>query len=60
MSNAMMAFFLAAGVAAFAYTKLGRRVGYGNGRDVWAIVAVAFVFAFAFVYSLLAWVIHLH
>jgi hypothetical protein len=60
MSNAMMALFIGAGIAGFAYTKLGRRVGYGNGREVWTIVAVAFVFAFAFVYSLLAWVIHLH
>jgi hypothetical protein len=60
MSNAMIALFLAAGAGGFAYTKLGRRVGYGNGREVWIIVSVAFIFVFAFVYSLLAWVIHLH
>lgn len=52
----MMALFMAAGVGAFAYTKLGRRVGYGNGREVWIIVAVAFVFTFAFVFSLFSWV----
>lgn len=56
----MIALFLAAGAGSFAYTKLGRRVGYGNGREVWVIVSVAVIFVFAFVYSLLAWVIHLH
>ena len=32
-----------AGVATFAYTQLGKRVGYGNSQNVWTIVGVVFV-----------------
>jgi hypothetical protein len=37
--------FFGAGVAAIAYSRLGRRVGYGNSRNVWTIVGVIFVIA---------------
>jgi low affinity Fe/Cu permease len=57
MSNAMLSLFVAAGVATFAYTKLGRRVGYGNTKQVWIIVAVTFIFTYAFLFSLLKWVL---
>jgi hypothetical protein len=40
--------FFAAGVAALAYTKLGKRVGYGNTANVWTIVGVVFVLVFFF------------
>lgn len=53
----MISLFVAAGIATFAYTKLGRRVGYGNAKQVWIIVAVSFIFAFAFIFSLLTWVL---
>ncbi|HVA11200.1 MAG TPA: hypothetical protein VNG32_03450 [Candidatus Dormibacteraeota bacterium] len=35
--------FFGGGVAAFAYTKLGRRAGYGNTQNVMTIVGVIFV-----------------
>lgn len=35
--------FFGAGVAAFAYSRLGRRVGYGNNQNVAIIVAVVFI-----------------
>jgi hypothetical protein len=45
--NLLYAIFFGAGVAAFAYTRLGRRAGYGNTGNVWTIVGVIFVIATA-------------
>lgn len=58
MSNAFLSLFIAAGVAGFAYSKLGRRVGYGNNREVVTIVAVAFVLSYIFVFTFLKFVLH--
>lgn len=41
--NLLYALFFGAGVATIAYTKLGRRAGYGNTQNVWTIVGVIFV-----------------
>lgn len=41
--NLLFAIFFGAGVAGFAYTRLGRRAGYGNTGSVWTIVGVVFV-----------------
>ena len=41
-----------AGVATFAYTKLGRRAGYGNSQNVWTIVGVVFVLTSIVFYTL--------
>lgn len=41
--NLLYAAFFGAGVAAIAYTKLGRRAGYANTQNVWTIVGVIFV-----------------
>jgi glycerol-3-phosphate acyltransferase PlsY len=35
--------FLGAGVAAFVYSRFGRRVGYGNTQNVATVVGVVFV-----------------
>lgn len=59
MSNALIALFISAGVAAFVYAKLGRQVGYGNSQNVWALVAVSFVLSFVAVFVLLKTLISL-
>lgn len=41
--NLLYSIFFGGGIAAFAYTKLGRRAGYGNAQNVWLITGVAFV-----------------
>lgn len=56
----MFSVFFGAGIATFAYTKLGRRAGYGNMKEVWTIVGVVFVLASLFFYTLAVYVIHLH
>jgi hypothetical protein len=58
--NFLYSLFLGAGVAAFAYTKMGRRVGYGNTANVWLIVGVVFVLVTIFCYTLMAYVLHIH
>lgn len=45
--------FFGAGVASVAYTKLGRRVGYGNQQNVWLIVGVVFVLVTIIFYTIL-------
>jgi len=60
MSSALIAFFFAAGVAGWTYSKMGRRVGYGNTQNVTVIVAVAFVIAFLFFFTLLRFVLNMH
>ncbi|HMH31059.1 MAG TPA: hypothetical protein VK534_01120 [Methylomirabilota bacterium] len=37
--------FIGAGVAAFVYSRFGRRVGYGNTQNVAVTVGVVFVIA---------------
>lgn len=56
----MIAFFFAAGVAGWTYSKMGRRVGYGNTQNVAVIVAVTFVIAFLFFFTLLHFVLNMH
>ena len=52
--NLLYAVFFGAALAGFAYSKLGRRVGYGNQQSVWVIVGVAFVLATIIFYTILA------
>ncbi len=49
----LFAIFFGAGVAGFTYTKMGRRVGYGNSQNVGLVVGVAFLLATAFFYTVL-------
>lgn len=50
----MYAIFFGAAAGGFAYTKIGRRVGYGNQTNVWTIVGVAFVLTTIVFYTILA------
>ena len=47
----MYSIFFGAGVAAIAYTQLGKRVGYGNQANVWTIVGVVFVLVTIFFFT---------
>lgn len=53
----LYAIFFGAGVAGVAYSKLGKRVGYGNQANVWTIVGVIFVLVSFIFYTILAFLI---
>jgi hypothetical protein len=55
--NFLYAIFFGSGVAAFTYTKMNRRVGYGNGQAVWTVTGIILVIATIFFYSILAFFI---
>ena len=46
--------FFGAGVAAFVYSKMGRRVGYGNTQNVTTIVLITFVLTTIVFYTIMA------
>lgn len=52
--NLLFAIFFGAGVAAVAYTKLGRRAGYGNTQNVWLITGAFFIISSIVFYTILA------
>jgi hypothetical protein len=54
----LYALFFGAGVAAFSYTRMGRRVGYGNTQNVTIITGVIFVLSAAFFYTILKFVLN--
>jgi hypothetical protein len=56
--NLLYSIFFGAGVAAVAYTKLGRRAGYGNTGNVWLITGVAFVIATAVFFTIFTTFLH--
>ena len=49
--------FFGAGVAAVAYTRLGRRAGYSNTQNVWTIVGVIFVLTTIVFFTILSFII---
>jgi hypothetical protein len=49
----LYALFFGAGAAAFMYTKMGRRIGYGNSQNVWMVVGITFVLITIVFYTLL-------
>lgn len=55
--NLLFAIFFGAGVATFVYTKMGRRLGYGNTQNVSIVVGVTFVIASIIFYTVLAFII---
>jgi len=58
--NLLYSLFFAAGVAAFAYAKFGRRIGYGNSQNVWIFVGISFIIAFIFFYTIARFLIPSH
>lgn len=51
--------FFGAGVAAFAYSRVGRRVGYGNTQNVIVAIGAIFIIATAFFFSVAAFILHI-
>jgi hypothetical protein len=51
--NLLYAIFFGAGVAAVAYTRLGRRAGYGNSGNVWLITGISFIMATIVFYTII-------
>ncbi|HVC36193.1 MAG TPA: hypothetical protein VNE40_01975 [Candidatus Dormibacteraeota bacterium] len=60
MTDTLTSLFIAAGAAAWVYSKMGRRVGYGNSQRVWTLVGAIFVVVFIVIWTLLRWVIKIH
>lgn len=56
--NLLYSIFIGAGVAGFAYTRMGRRVGYDNSQNVTIIVGVVFVLATAVFYTIFAYILN--
>jgi hypothetical protein len=50
----LYAIFFGAGVAGLAYTRLGKRVGYQNSRNVWTLVGIFFIIGTIVFYTILA------
>lgn len=55
--NLLYAVFFGAGVAGVAYTRLGRRVGYGNTQNVWLVTGVIFVISSAIFFTIMSSII---
>jgi hypothetical protein len=55
----LYALFIGAGVAAFSYTRMGRRVGYGNTQNVIIVIGVIFVLATIFAYTVFKFVLNI-
>jgi hypothetical protein len=49
--------FFGGGVAAFAYTRIGRRVGYGNSQNVLIVIGVIFILTSLFFYTVLKFIL---
>jgi hypothetical protein len=50
--------FFGAGVAGFSYTRMGRRVGYGNTQNVVVVVGVIFGLTTIFFYTVLRFILN--
>jgi hypothetical protein len=59
MSDFLISLFIAAGVAAFVYSRMGPRLGYGNTKTLWILVSISFVFVFLFLITLLKYVLNI-
>lgn len=49
----LFSLFFGGGVAAFVYSRMGQRLGYGNQKNVWTVVGISFVIAAIVFYTLI-------
>lgn len=57
--DVLYSFFMGAGVATYTYSKLGRRVGYGNTQNVVTLVAVVFILVTIISYTVFRFILHI-
>jgi hypothetical protein len=50
--------FFGAGIAGFTYTKIGRRIGFGNAQMVWVVTGVAFLLSFIFFFTVMKFIVN--
>jgi hypothetical protein len=55
--NLFYSLFFGAGVTAFLYTRIGRRAGYGNTKEVTIVMSVIFVITTAVFFTIIAFFI---
>lgn len=44
-------------MAGFVYTRMGRRLGYGNPQNIWLVVGVTFILVTIVFYTILAFIL---
>jgi hypothetical protein len=54
----LFALFFGAGVAAFTYSKMNQRLGYGNNQSLWTTTGVVFVIATIFFATFFTLIMH--
>jgi len=57
--NWLLSLFFGAGVAAWVFSKMGRRIGYGNTQNTVVLTLVVFAIATIVFYTILAYGLHL-
>lgn len=57
MNNFLVSIMFGAGVAAFVYSRFGRRVGYGNTQNQVILCLIVFVLVSAFFFTVLSTIV---
>jgi hypothetical protein len=55
----LFSIFFGLGAGGFAYTKMGKRIGYGNSSSVWIVSGVAFLIGTVVFYTFLTTILGL-
>lgn len=58
LSTGLISLFFALGASGWAYSQMNRRVGAANAQSVYVIVAITFVVAYIFMFTLFKYVLH--
>jgi hypothetical protein len=55
--NFLLSLFFGAGVAGWTYSKMSRRLGYGNTQSVTTVVIMVFILTSIVFYTILAYIL---